>query len=244
MWGPARVHGQDQERYFLLVVEDYMRSTTVFPLRSKADVRGVLIDWIIAICRQLSARFEQDLQVLRLHSDRGGEFSSVVLQDFCRAKGIHQTFTLPASLQQNGIVERRIGLVMDVARTFMIHAATPHLCGHLRSDTPRISSTSGPMSLCQRPRRHCAGRERLAMRWRFGSGARSPLFAIPPQASSLLALSAASSLASPPTPRPSGFTTLSRAGSCLHRTSPLTIRTASTISTRTHLPRSPRRPSS
>ncbi|CAI7917481.1 unnamed protein product [Closterium sp. NIES-53] len=34
--------------------------------------------------------------------------------------GIHQTFTLPASPQQNGIAERRIGMVMDVA-----HAVEP-----------------------------------------------------------------------------------------------------------------------
>ncbi|CAI5991271.1 unnamed protein product [Closterium sp. NIES-64] len=35
VWGPARVSGQGQERYFLLVVDDYSRYTTVFPLRSK-----------------------------------------------------------------------------------------------------------------------------------------------------------------------------------------------------------------
>ncbi|CAI7841621.1 unnamed protein product [Closterium sp. NIES-53] len=68
--------------------------------------------------------------VLRLHSDRGGEFrlglSSDLLRAFCRARGIRQTFTLPASPQQNGIAERRIGMVMDVARTSMIHAAAPH----------------------------------------------------------------------------------------------------------------------
>ncbi|CAI7775389.1 unnamed protein product, partial [Closterium sp. NIES-53] len=56
----------------------------------------------------------------------GGEFSSDLLRAFCRAEGIRQTFTLPASPQQNGIAERRIGMVMDVARTSMIHAAAPH----------------------------------------------------------------------------------------------------------------------
>ncbi|CAI7882693.1 unnamed protein product, partial [Closterium sp. NIES-54] len=76
VWGPARVHGQGHERYFLLVVDDYSRYTTVFPLRSKGEVT--------------------------------------------------ETFTLPASPQQNGIAERRIGMVMDVARTSMIHAAAPH----------------------------------------------------------------------------------------------------------------------
>ncbi|CAI7731575.1 unnamed protein product, partial [Closterium sp. NIES-54] len=76
VWGPARVRGQGHERYFLLVVDDYSRYTTVFPLRSKGEVT--------------------------------------------------ETFTLLAFPQQNGIAERRIGMVMDVARTSMIHAAAPH----------------------------------------------------------------------------------------------------------------------
>ncbi|CAI7818444.1 unnamed protein product [Closterium sp. NIES-54] len=67
VWGPARVRGHGHEHYFLLVVDDYSRYTTVFPLRSKCEVP-----------------------------------------------------------EQNGIVECRIGMVMDVACTSMIHAAVPH----------------------------------------------------------------------------------------------------------------------
>ncbi|CAI7835182.1 unnamed protein product [Closterium sp. NIES-54] len=67
-----------------------------------------------------------DLRVLRLHFDRGGEFSSDLLRDFCRGEGILQSFTLPDSPQRYGILERCIGLVMEVARTSMIHAAAPH----------------------------------------------------------------------------------------------------------------------
>ncbi|CAI7765674.1 unnamed protein product [Closterium sp. NIES-53] len=109
VWGPARVHGQGHERYFLLVVDDYSRYTTVFPLRSKGEVTEVLIDWIRAARLQLRESFGSDFPVLRLHSDRGGEFSSALLGAFCRAQGIRQTFTLPASPQQNGIAERRKG---------------------------------------------------------------------------------------------------------------------------------------
>ncbi|CAI7812352.1 unnamed protein product, partial [Closterium sp. NIES-53] len=115
VWGLARVRGQGHERYFLLVVDDYSRYTTVFPLRSKGEVTEVLIDWIRVARLQLRERFSSDFPVLRLHSDRGGEFSSDLLRAFCRAEGIRQTFTLPASPQQNGIAERRIGMVMDVA---------------------------------------------------------------------------------------------------------------------------------
>ncbi|CAI7766971.1 unnamed protein product, partial [Closterium sp. NIES-53] len=69
VWGPAHVSGQGRERYFLLVVDDYSRYTTVFLLRRR---------------------------------------------DFCRGEGILQSFTLPASPQQNRIAECRIGLVMEV----------------------------------------------------------------------------------------------------------------------------------
>ncbi|CAI7834271.1 unnamed protein product [Closterium sp. NIES-54] len=125
VWGPARVSGQDRERYFLLVVDDYTRYTTIFRLRSKGEDLDVLIPWIRAVRLQLREQFRKDLPVLRLHSDRGGEFSFDLLQDFCRGEGILQSFTLPASPQKNGFVERRIGLVMEVACTSMIHAAAP-----------------------------------------------------------------------------------------------------------------------
>ncbi|CAI7866587.1 unnamed protein product [Closterium sp. NIES-53] len=115
------VSGQGRERYFLLVVDDYTRYTTVFPLHSKDEV-----PWICANRLQLGERFSQDILVLRLHSDRGGEFSFDLLWDFCRREGIIQSFTLPASPRQNGIAEHRIGLVMKVARTSMIHATAPH----------------------------------------------------------------------------------------------------------------------
>ncbi|CAI7761690.1 unnamed protein product [Closterium sp. NIES-54] len=115
VWGPASVSEQGRERYFLLVVDDYTRYTMLNPLRSKGEVPDVLIPWNRAVHLQLRERFSQDLPVMRLHTDRGGHFSSDL-----------QSFTLPASPQQNGIAERRIGLVIEVACTSMIHAVAPH----------------------------------------------------------------------------------------------------------------------
>ncbi|CAI7815616.1 unnamed protein product [Closterium sp. NIES-54] len=117
------------------------------PVSFKGDITEVLIDWIRAARLQLRESFGSDFPVLRLHSDRGGEFSSARLGAFCRAQGIRQTFTLPASPQQNGIAERRIGMVMDVARTSMIHAAAPHFlwpfavqyAAHQLNHQPRVS---------------------------------------------------------------------------------------------------------
>ncbi|CAI7900529.1 unnamed protein product [Closterium sp. NIES-53] len=148
MWGPARVRGQGHERYFLLVVDDYTRYTMVFPLRTKGEVPDVLIPWIRAARLQLRDRFQSDFPVLRLHSDRGGEFYSDLLAAYCAEHGIRQTFTLPASPQQNGVAERRIGLVMEIARTSLIHAAAPHFlwpfavqyAAHQLNLWPRVSA--------------------------------------------------------------------------------------------------------
>ncbi|CAI7729110.1 unnamed protein product [Closterium sp. NIES-53] len=141
VWGLIRVRSQGHERYFLLVVDDYSRYTTVFPLRSRGDVTEVLIHWIRAARLQLRESFGSEFPVLRLHSDRGGEFSPACLS---RAQGIRQTFTLPASPQQNEIAERRIGM--------------------------HNSSTFSPGSPYQRSPPPCGGPGRLAMRVRFGSG--------------------------------------------------------------------------
>ncbi|CAI7830586.1 unnamed protein product, partial [Closterium sp. NIES-53] len=100
-----------------------------FPLTTaplKGEVVDVLIPWIRTVRLLLRERFGTDLPILRLHSARGGEFSSDLLRDFCRGEGILQSFTLPDSPRQNGIAEHHFGLVMEVARTSMIHAALPH----------------------------------------------------------------------------------------------------------------------
>ncbi|CAI7858655.1 unnamed protein product [Closterium sp. NIES-54] len=107
------------ERYFLMVVDDYTPYTTVFPLRSKGEAPDVMIPWIRALRLQLRERFGQDLPVLCLPSDRGGEFSSNLLQEF----------------------------FMEVACTSMIHAAIPHFlwpfavryAAHQLNRWPRVS---------------------------------------------------------------------------------------------------------
>ncbi|CAI7832127.1 unnamed protein product [Closterium sp. NIES-53] len=98
-----------------------------------------------------------------LHMDVDGEFSSDLLRDFYRGEGITQSFMLPNSPQQNGIAERRLGLVMEVASTSMIHAAAPHFLWPFA-----VRYAEHQLNLW--PRETSPTRGRLAMRWCFGSG--------------------------------------------------------------------------
>ncbi|CAI7927915.1 unnamed protein product [Closterium sp. NIES-54] len=117
VWGPAASVDRTASAAFC-----WLLTTT----HSKGEVPDVLIPWIRTVRLQLRERFGTDLPVLQLHSKRGGEFSSDLLREFCRGEGILQSFTLPDSPQPNGIAQRRIGVVMEVARTSMVHAGAPH----------------------------------------------------------------------------------------------------------------------
>ncbi|CAI7793289.1 unnamed protein product [Closterium sp. NIES-53] len=172
VWGPAHVSGQGRERYILLVVDDYTWYTTVFPLHSKVQVVYVLIPWIRTVRLQLRERFSTDLPVLRLDSDRGGEFSSDLLREFCCGEGILQPFTLRDSPQENGIAERRIDLLMEVARTSMIHERRIDLLMELNL-WPHVSLPETSPTL------RWTGR--LVMRRCSGSGVLVPLSAIRPR---------------------------------------------------------------
>ncbi|CAI7776386.1 unnamed protein product [Closterium sp. NIES-54] len=120
VWGPASRPGPERDSFSFVVVDDNSRYTTVFPLAKKSDVTSTLIRWL------LTSKDSRGRRVSCLHSDLGGDFRSGVLAGFCREQGIRQSWTLPESPQQNEVAERRIGLVMEIARTCMNHARAPH----------------------------------------------------------------------------------------------------------------------
>ncbi|CAI7811392.1 unnamed protein product [Closterium sp. NIES-54] len=138
---PLRWTRHERDSFFLVVVDDYSRYTTIFPLAKKSDMISTLIQWLLA------TEGTRHRRVSCLHSDRGVEFCSGVLAGFCRERGILQSWTLPESPQQNGVAEHHIGLVMEIARTSMIHARAPHFlwpyavryAAHQLNLWPRIS---------------------------------------------------------------------------------------------------------
>ncbi|CAI7751758.1 unnamed protein product [Closterium sp. NIES-53] len=141
VWGPAPTLGPERERYILVVIDDYSRYTTVFPLAKNSEVTSMLV-WCL-----LATQGTRGSRVSCLHSGRGGEFCSGVLAGFCGKQGITQYWTLLESPRQNGVAKRHIGLVMDIARTSVIYARAPHFlwpytlryAAHQLSLQPRLS---------------------------------------------------------------------------------------------------------
>ncbi|CAI7732348.1 unnamed protein product [Closterium sp. NIES-53] len=136
VWGPSSCLGPERERYFLVVIDDYSRYTTVFPLAKKSEVTSTLIRWL------LTTEGTRGSRVNFLHSDCGGEFHSDVLAGFCGEQGITQSWTLSESPQHIGVAEHRIGLPYAVR--YAAHQLNLWPCVSRRGDSPTSLWTRSP----------------------------------------------------------------------------------------------------
>ncbi|CAI7890456.1 unnamed protein product, partial [Closterium sp. NIES-53] len=82
---PSLHRGAAARRSSFLLVSSENCSSADAPHGRVVDV---LIPWIRTVRLQLREHFGHDLPNLRLHSDRGGDFSSSLLRDICRGEGI------------------------------------------------------------------------------------------------------------------------------------------------------------
>ena len=63
---------------------------------------------------QVAAELESSLKIKTLRTDHGGEFNSKALFDFCLQSGIKRQLLAPYSPQQNGVVERRNRIILNM----------------------------------------------------------------------------------------------------------------------------------
>ncbi|CAJ1396873.1 unnamed protein product [Effrenium voratum] len=85
------------------------------PLKSK-DKREVL-----AAIQEVYIRLRREGHlVLRLHSDKGGEFMSKELASWCRLRDIRKSTRTPDQMQENGRAEAAVGVVKSMVRRVLI----------------------------------------------------------------------------------------------------------------------------
>ncbi|MCO5599389.1 hypothetical protein L7F22_053491 [Adiantum nelumboides] len=102
--------------YFVIFVDDFSRYTTVYFLKQKSQVFSCFKDHCSLVLRM------HDLPVQVLRSDNGGEYVSRAFQQFCKSEGIQQQFSIPYTPQQNGVSERKIRTLVEVARAMILTA--------------------------------------------------------------------------------------------------------------------------
>ena len=66
-----------------------------------------------------------DKSIKALRTNRGHEYLSEQFKEFCDEKGIARQLTMPYTLQQNGVAERRIRTLLEMVRSMMVQANSP-----------------------------------------------------------------------------------------------------------------------
>jgi transposase InsO family protein len=117
--GPSRVHSMGGKWYVLVVVDDYSRYSWVFLLESKDEV----FEHFHSLALRLNNEHPDCLKVIR--SDNGTKFRNVSFDEFCLEHGIDQQFSAPCVHQHNGVIERKNGILVEMARMMLDEHKTP-----------------------------------------------------------------------------------------------------------------------
>lgn len=111
--GPITPSTPGGKKYFLLLVDDRSRFMWLQLLATKSDTMEAVRNF------QTKVEVETGRRLRALRTDNGGEFTSVVFEEYCTKRGVHRQHTAPYTPQQNGVVERRNQSVVTMARSLL-----------------------------------------------------------------------------------------------------------------------------
>jgi transposase InsO family protein len=118
--GLARVRSVGGKWYLLVVVDDYSRYAWVFFLEDKGEMFGFVRDLVL---RLRNERHGDAIRAIR--SDNGSKFRNSRFETFCHDLGLEHQFSSPYTPPWNGVVERKIRTLCEMARTMLDEHRTP-----------------------------------------------------------------------------------------------------------------------
>jgi hypothetical protein len=110
----------DGSTYGLVIHDVFSRLTSVIGLKTRAEGGKAVTDWILEFNKRTS------ISVKAIRSDNAGEFTSIKFNKFLKDNNIRHELSIPYEHHQNGSVERTNRTLLDMARTFIIHAKLPN----------------------------------------------------------------------------------------------------------------------
>ena len=119
VWGPSPVASRSGMKYYLVLVDDFTRWSTAYPLRSKDQVLDQVKVYVQRMERQTGRT------VKKILTDNGGEFCSRASEAYYQEKGIVHVTTNVHSPHQNGIAERFNQTALKAVRVMRKDSAMP-----------------------------------------------------------------------------------------------------------------------
>ena len=110
--GPVKVPGIRGETYWVLFIDDYSRLVAVYLMKKKSEVFDKFRQYKAWAENQMNSKaLSWDDESIRrtikaLRDDKGGEYVSAQMTQFCIDHGIEREHTIRDTPQQNGVAER------------------------------------------------------------------------------------------------------------------------------------------
>ena len=119
VWRPSKVTTLSVKRWFATFIDDRTKLCWVYLFAKKSDVARIF-KYFFSI---IEAQF--NIKICILQFGNGSEYFNECLGEFLKEKGILHQSTCCEIPQQNGIVERKNRLLLEVARALMFSMNAP-----------------------------------------------------------------------------------------------------------------------
>ncbi|RVW63624.1 Retrovirus-related Pol polyprotein from transposon TNT 1-94 [Vitis vinifera] len=104
--GPIKPVSNSKKRY--LIIDDYSRKVWIYFLTEKSEAFTTFKNYKNLVEKETGAF------ICCLRTDRGGEFTSLEFNAFCKTNGISRQLTAAYTPQQNGVAERKNRTIMNM----------------------------------------------------------------------------------------------------------------------------------
>ncbi|PRQ45332.1 putative RNA-directed DNA polymerase [Rosa chinensis] len=121
--GPVQTKSLGGKKYMLVLVDDFSRFTWVKFLCEKSDAFDNFQNLSKMI---LNEQYSSNKCIVRLRTDHGTEFENASFDEFCNDMGIKHEFSAPITPQQNGVVERKNRVLIEMGRVMLNSAGLAH----------------------------------------------------------------------------------------------------------------------
>lgn len=108
-----------KSRYFIIFVDDFTRCVSLYLMETKGQALERFAQYLVDVCNP------EGLQLGTLRTDDGGEFMSGDFQALCKDRGIRREVTARYSPSQNGVAERMMRTIVEMAKSMLFHANLP-----------------------------------------------------------------------------------------------------------------------
>lgn len=112
--GPMGKESLGGAKSSVIFVDAFSRWVVTHPVKAKSQALEALKAYDADMSGLLGGR-----RIKSTRSDNGGEFTSARFKQWCKLRGINQTFTGPHSPQQNGLCERAGRTVVEMTRCLL-----------------------------------------------------------------------------------------------------------------------------